>query len=172
MKNLYLEQASILIITKHPSMMENCPMQSTRQQVVAGWSPKWVMQYQGLCVGLCAVKRHSEMTRLAGHSEWKSMLLRLYIISIPGTMAPFFQSLFCDDGVAIERVWLVSENGSSYPLNYQVLHCWNHPLLTQSWGTNILMHVYKDLSIYFFHISLASIFRILLQNPDHQPNHF
>ena len=117
-ENLYLEQASILIITKHPSMMENCPMQSTCQQV-AGWSPEWVMQYQGLCVGLCAGRKGNQNDlRLAGHSEWKSMLLRLYVISIPDTLAPFFKSLFSDDGVAIERAWLVSENGSSYPLNY------------------------------------------------------
>ena len=58
-KNLYLEQASILIITKHSSMMENCPMQSTCQQV-AGWSPKWLMQYQGLCVGLCAGRKGTQ----------------------------------------------------------------------------------------------------------------
>ena len=44
----------------------------------------------------------------SGHSqvslvELKSMLLRLYIISISDTMTLFFKSLFCDDGVAIER---------------------------------------------------------------------
>ena len=58
-KNLYLEQAFILIITKHFSMMENCPMQSTCQQV-AGWSSKWLMQYQGLCVGLCAGRKGTQ----------------------------------------------------------------------------------------------------------------
>ena len=63
------------------------------------------MQYQSLCVGLCAGRKGTQNDlRLAGHSEWKSMLLRLYLISIPGTMASFFKSLFCDDGVAIERV--------------------------------------------------------------------
>lgn len=91
--------------------------------------------------------------------EWKSMLMIRCITSIPATVALFMNPLG-DDRVAGERCRL----GSSYPLEYKILLCWGHSLVSIHMGHKYL-HVFLPiqgvLSTYLFPNFLVINFPIM-----------